>query len=87
MLLKDFNETFADELRDPDFAAAYLQAALEDEGVEAFLLALRDVAQANGEAAEPAEADGREFKALNSVLHTYGMRFAILRGENATAQG
>ena len=55
MLLKDFSETFADEPRDPDFAAAYLQAALEDEDGDAFLLALRDVVQANGEAAAPAE--------------------------------
>jgi hypothetical protein len=30
MLLEDFSETFADELKGPDFAAAYLQAALEE---------------------------------------------------------
>ena len=30
MRLKDFNETFAEELKDPEFARAYLSAVLED---------------------------------------------------------
>ena len=51
MHLKDFNETFEYELRDPEYAASYLQYALED-GTETFLMALRDVAKANGEISE-----------------------------------
>ncbi len=31
--------------------------------------------------------DFSEFAGLNSALHTYGMRFAILRGGNAPGQG
>ena len=30
MTIKDFNETFSDELRDPSYVSAYLQATLED---------------------------------------------------------
>ena len=30
MTLKDFDETFSDELRDPEFVTAFLQASLED---------------------------------------------------------
>jgi len=37
MILRDFNETFAYELKDPEFAAGYLQACLEYETVDAFL--------------------------------------------------
>jgi DNA-binding phage protein len=43
MTLKDFNETFAEELRDPEFARTYLSAALEDGDLDVFLIALRDV--------------------------------------------
>ena len=45
-MLKDFNETLADELRDPEFATAYLSAALEEEDHHAFLVALRNVVRA-----------------------------------------
>ena len=37
-----------ESLRDPDEAAAYLNAALEDGSQEVFLVALRDVAEARG---------------------------------------
>lgn len=46
-----YENDLIDRLKDPEYAAAYLNAALEDEGEdsdEAFLLALRDVAAAIG---------------------------------------
>jgi probable addiction module antidote protein len=62
MILKDFNETFKSELTDPEFAALYLKAALQDNGMEGFLLALRNVTQASHGLAQVAtDADlGRE---------------------------
>ena len=102
MPLKDFNATFSAELKDPDFAAAYLEAALEEEGVETFLSALQNVAKANGGMTKLArttslgresmykalsEQGNPEFKTLNSILHAFRMRFAILRNENAAAPG
>lgn len=48
MRLKDTNEMFADDLRDPAYAAGYLNISLEDDGIEGFLYALQKVARAHG---------------------------------------
>jgi DNA-binding phage protein len=44
--LKNLNETLMREFQDPDFAALYLKEALKENGMEGFLLALRNVIQA-----------------------------------------
>lgn len=46
MKLKNLNETLMREFQDPDFAALYLKEALKENGMEGFLLALRNVIQA-----------------------------------------
>jgi probable addiction module antidote protein len=46
-MLKDLHDVLSDDLRNPDFVAVYLQECLK-EGQDAFLMALRDVARANG---------------------------------------
>lgn len=43
---RSYKETFLQRLRDPEEAAAYLDAALEEEDKDVFLLALRDVVEA-----------------------------------------
>lgn len=43
-----YKEGLMEDLRHPKEAAAYLNAAIEEGSKEAFLLALRDVAEANG---------------------------------------
>ena len=101
MILRDFNETFAYELRDPEFAVSYLKACLEHETVDAFLIALKEVAQANGGMTKLAETAGLgreslykslsaqgnpEFKTLESVLNALGMRFSIVRAEANNAR-
>ena len=43
-----YRESLLDSLKDPDEAAQYLNACLEDEDERVFLLALRDVADAHG---------------------------------------
>lgn len=95
MLLKDFNETFQDELNDPDFVAAYLQDALA-EGLETFLLALHHVTKVNGGLSKLAETTslGREslyktlseqgnpeFRTLQRILSALGMQFTVRRAE------
>jgi probable addiction module antidote protein len=45
---RDFQELLLENLKDPQEAAAYLKAALEDEDERIFLLALRDVFNARG---------------------------------------
>ena len=43
-----YEDTLIESLRDPEEAAAYLEAALEDGGQAVLMLALRQVAQARG---------------------------------------
>jgi len=79
-------------LADPDEAEAYLNAALEDEDWEAFLLALRNVAEAQGGIAQLAdraklnreslyrmlsEHGNPELRSLDAVLHALGFRLAV----------
>jgi probable addiction module antidote protein len=43
-----YRESLLESLKNPDEAAQYLNACLEDEDAHVFLLALRDVADAHG---------------------------------------
>lgn len=45
---KDYNKFLKAKLQDPEVAAEYLSASIEDGSVEQFLLALRNVAEAHG---------------------------------------
>lgn len=47
MKLKDLNENLERELQDPKFASCYLKYALEENGVEGFLIALGNMIRAN----------------------------------------
>jgi len=69
MKTRDWSEIVESDLRDQSFAAAYLQECLED-GVETFLVALRDVARANGGVA--------------GVAKTVAMRRSVTRGDAET---
>ena len=79
-------------LRDPREAVDYLHSALEDGDPEGFLLALRDVAEAQGGVAQLAEAaklnreslyrmlsdrGNPEFRSLDALLHALGFRLSI----------
>ena len=101
-MLKDFLETFSDELRDPDFAAEYLRVALEEDGMEGFLMALRDVIKANGGMSEVAKSAGLgresmykalsaqgnpEFKTVCAVLKALGMHLTVAKNESLASEG
>lgn len=45
---ESYREALLEALRDPDQAAHYLNASLQDEDPRVFLMALRDVADAHG---------------------------------------
>lgn len=47
MKLKNISETFENDLQNPDFVMGYLELCL-NEGLPTFLMALREVIQANG---------------------------------------
>jgi len=79
-------------LRNPQEAAEYLNAALEDGDPEAFLLAIRNVTEAQGGVAQLAEKanlnreslysmlserGNPELRSLDALLHALGFRLAI----------
>lgn len=75
------DEAIARELRDdPEFAAAYLQAAIEDSDEPAvLLLALRQIAEARGGIAKVAKAAGIQRESLYRALSPRGNpRFSTL---------
>jgi probable addiction module antidote protein len=55
-MTKDYHTSLLADLRDPEEAAAYLRAALEERDMPTFLLALRNVAEAHGMSALAAKA-------------------------------
>ena len=87
-----YEEELLQWLQDPDNAAAYLTAAIEEGDRKGFLMALRNVAQARGGMASVAEKAqlGREslykmlsergnpeFRSIASVLHGMGLRLTV----------
>lgn len=70
--VKDYAQFLNEELRDPELAAAYLTAALEEGSTEAFLLALRSVADAHGGIAAAAEAAQLNRQTLYRTLSNGG---------------
>ncbi len=89
---KSYQEDLIESLRDPREAEAYLNAALEEEDPELFLLALRNVAEAQGGVAQLAEKaklnrenlykmlserGNPELRSLEALLHALGFRLAV----------
>ncbi len=97
---RPYKEGLLERLKDPQEAAAYLDAALEEGDTEVFLLALRDVAEARlGGIAGLAQQSGLnretlyralseqgnpELTSLDKLLHAVGLRLAIAVDRNAT---
>lgn len=94
--MRKFKDALHEDLKDPFEAKAYLEVALEnyedDKDVEAFLMALRDVAEAQGGISKLAERThlNRQnlYKALSNrgnpkletigtILHGLGFKLAI----------
>ena len=90
--ISSYQKDLIEALKDPCEAAAYLNAAIEEGDREVFLLALRNVAEANGGmGAIAAKANlsreslyrmlskrgNPEIKSLFTLLHTMGLRLAV----------
>ena len=89
---KNYRDELIEDLKDPSEAAEYLNAALEDEDPEVFLLALRDVAEAHGGMTRLSEMTklnrenlykmlskkgNPELHSLGTLLHALGLRLAV----------
>ena len=92
MKLRSFDDTLMVRLRDPEFAAGYLEDAYED-CIEEFLIALRKYIQANGGMTHCAEVTGLareaiyrmlsekgnpELRSVDTILRAFELRFGIL---------
>ena len=86
-----YEDGLKSSLMNPDEAAAYLNAALEENDQEIFLLALRDIAEARGfsQVAQDAVLNREnlyrmlsptgnpQLSSLNALLRTLGLRLAV----------
>ena len=90
---KSYRDSLMEDLHDPKEAAAYLTAALETGDSAAFLVALRDVAEAKGmsQLAQDAQLNREnlcrmlsqqgnpQLDSLTAVLDALDLRFAVTR--------
>ena len=92
MPTKDYNTSLYEDLQDPEFAVAYLNAALEDGSQDVFLLHLRDVAEAWGGMGKLAsethlarealyrmlsDSGNPQLSSLDKILQAMGLRLAV----------
>jgi probable addiction module antidote protein len=87
----DYRIGLLEDLADPEEAAAYLNAVLEDGDQQVFLVALRDVAEARGMSQVAREArlnrenmyrmlsptGNPQMSSLNSLLRSVGLRLTV----------
>ena len=88
----NYREDLAKRLKDPAYAEAYLNAALQDEDKQVFLLALRDVSEAQRGMTKLAKMTkisrehiyrmlskkgNPEFQTLKSLLAALGLKISI----------
>lgn len=95
-------ETYLMEsLKDPKEAEGYLAAALEENDIEVFLIALHHVIQANGGVSQLANKSHKSrsslykalskkgnpyFKSITEILKALGMHLSIARNKNLEIQ-
>jgi len=86
-----YREGLVTDLADPDEAAAYLNAALEDGSQEVFLMALRDLAESKGMTALSektklnresmyrmlSDKGNPQLSSLTTILESAGLRLAV----------
>ncbi len=72
MQTKSYDAFLQEELRDPELAAAYLSAAMEEGSTEQLLLALRAVAEANGGIATVADKSQLNRQTMYKILSADG---------------
>jgi DNA-binding phage protein len=91
MKLTDISETFKTDLQDSEFIVGYLELALT-EGLPTFLVALKEVIQANEEVKKIPQDDdfggenlskilsdfgNPQFITISKILHSLGLKFSI----------
>lgn len=84
---KSYHSYLIESLKDPNEAAAYLNAALEENDTQFFLKALRNVAEAHGGINQLGELsqENPEFSNLAAILNTLGLKLEIAVKETQAA--
>ena len=92
MLTSDYRKELIEDLKDPEYAASYLDAVLKEGDIDAFLLALRNVIEAKGGMAKVAKKAKKSrttlYKTLsenkkpyinniNDILFSTGLRLSV----------
>ena len=72
MTSKNYDEFLVSQLRDPELAAEYLTAAVEDGSSEQLMIALRNVAEAHGGVAVLAEIAHLNRQSMYKMLSPSG---------------
>lgn len=72
MRTENYDAFLREELRDPELAAEYLNAAIEEGSNELFLIALRNVTEAHGGIAAIAEATHLNRQTMYRTLSSEG---------------
>lgn len=72
MRTESYDEFLQEQLRDPELAAEYLTAAIEEDAPELFLIALRNVAEAQGGIAAIADATHLNRQTMYRTLSSEG---------------
>ena len=90
---KSYHESLIKALEDPDEAAEYLNAVLEDSDKRLFLVALKQVAEARGGMAKLSRSaklsrpnlyrslsktGNPEFGTLANILNSFGLKLAVI---------
>jgi len=70
--MRNYKEHLFKRLQNPKAAAAYLNAALDDEDSNVFLIALKDIAEANGGLSRLAKAADLNRESLYRTLSSRG---------------
>ena len=88
----NYDDYHTEWLKDPENAASFLNAVIEDDDRDAFLLALRDIARAMGGMTALAEkthvsraslyktlskTGNPEFRSVSKILHSMGLRLTV----------
>jgi len=68
----NYDEYLIESLKNPEEAAGYLNAALDDDDMEVFLLALRNVAQAQGGIGKLSQLSQKSRNSLYKTLSRKG---------------
>ena len=72
METKDYNEFLSETLNDPEVAAEYLSASIEEGSIDEFLLALKSVADSHGGIGNIAEISDLNRQNLYKMLSEEG---------------